>query len=167
MGFLIPRDRFRRITDISLADLNALGIDTVLLDVDNTLSRHHAPEPAEGVAAWIEAVKASGRRLIIVSNSAEKRVKPFAEQLGLPYRCHAAKPLPVVLRRTIRQFGAERKRTALIGDQLLTDVLGARFAGVKILLLHYIEIETAFGLRLKRAIEYPLLKNKTYHGEEK
>lgn len=166
MGFLVPRDRFYRVTDLTPADLDRLGIDTLLLDLDNTLSRHHDPEPWQGVEDWAAEMTRSGRRLILVSNSRRQRVAPFAERLGLPYFCRACKPLPFVLRRAVRQYGAERRRTALVGDQILTDVLGARLAGVRMILLHYIEIETGAGLRFKRALEYPLLKGKDYRKKE-
>ena len=61
------------------------GIRALVLDIDNTLTADRSQELPEEVAGWLETMRRAGVRLTIVSNGAEKRVRPFAEKLGLAY----------------------------------------------------------------------------------
>ena len=78
-----PNIKLNRITDISLMLLQKNSINTLILDVYNTLSTHHGTVLVEGLVEWLETMKKSGIKLIILSNSKEKRVGPFAKNLNL------------------------------------------------------------------------------------
>ena len=84
---------FERVTDITTQFLAENGIKGLILDLDNTLTTHDNPVPAEGVLDWLDRMKKSGIRLMIVSNNHAPRVTPFAEMLGLPFVSEGAKPL--------------------------------------------------------------------------
>ena len=88
-----PDLSFRKTVDIKPEFLKKLGIKGLILDVDNTLTTHDNPVPAEGIAEWLENMKKSGIKLIIVSNNHPERVKPFADPLGLDYVSDSGKPL--------------------------------------------------------------------------
>ena len=66
----------------------------LVLDIDNTLTADRSQELPDEVAGWLAQMKEAGIGLTIVSNGAEKRVRPFAEKLGLAYLYRSAKPLP-------------------------------------------------------------------------
>ena len=72
---------FKRITDINIDILKQNNIDTLLLDVDNTLSTHHGTILVDGLKEWLFKMQQNGIRLAIVSNSKKFRIKPFAERL--------------------------------------------------------------------------------------
>ena len=76
---------FRRITDIDISFLRQNNIETLLLDVDNTLSTHHGTLLVDGLTDWLKLMQDNGIRLVVVSNSKDWRIKPFAEKIGLPY----------------------------------------------------------------------------------
>lgn len=166
MPFLCPRERFCRVSDLSAEELHRMGVKALLLDVDNTLSLHHAKAPFDDVPAWLDTMKEQGITLCVVSNSKRNRVAPFAESLGLDFIWSAAKPLPFGIRKALRRYHLKGHEAALVGDQLLTDALGAKLAGVKIVLVKYRKLEPGFGFWLKRKIEAPLLKGKPFRGEE-
>lgn len=162
MGIFRPRNRFYRVTDITPEFLLENGIDTLLLDADNTLSLHHSLTPHEGVPEWLDEMRKNGIKLMIVSNSNEMRVGVFAAVLGLPFEYRSLKPLPRGIKRALSRLGSNKEHTALVGDQLLTDVLGARLAGVRMLLVRYIKKEDGVGFRIKRGIEKVVLAGLDY-----
>ena len=167
MSFLVPEHRFVRATDISVDFLKNNNIDTLLLDADNTLSTHHSQEPAEGITQWLDTMRENGINLMMVSNSKERRVKPFAEKLGLEFEYLSLKPLSKGVNRAVKRLGSDKKRTALVGDQIFTDVLATRLSGIRPLFVKYMKAEDKFSFKVRRYLESKLLKNKTYIGEEK
>ena len=104
MALRYPTKLFHRITDITpelLAEMNARAL---LLDVDNTLSRHGEQTPYPGAVEWVERMRKAGYRLVILSNNTHERVQPFAAQFGLEFITFAMKPLPVGYLRAARQL---------------------------------------------------------------
>ena len=78
----------------------------------------------------IYTASAAGIGLTIVSNGAEKRVRPFAETLGLAYLYRSAKPLPFALMVARRRMGVKRREMAMVGDQLYADRMAAALYGI-------------------------------------
>lgn len=110
-------------------------------------------------ARWVESAKAAGFRLCIASNSDAERLRPLEEALGIPAFPRAGKPLPSGLRRIAREMGAAPDACALIGDQLLTDMLAARLAGMRAVLLEPLDPSREFtGTRVNRVLERILLR---------
>lgn len=106
MAIFRPTYALKKITDITPSALKKRGIKALILDVDNTLTTHNNPTPAEGVPGWIEEMKSAGIKLIIVSNNNTERVTPFAEMLGLHFVPNGAKPLPIGFKRAAAELRA-------------------------------------------------------------
>ncbi len=160
MAIFRPTYALKKITDITPSALKKRGIKALILDVDNTLTTHNNPTPAEGVPGLIEEMKSAGIKLIIVSNNNTERVTPFAEMLGLHFVPNGAKPLPIGFKRAaaeLRAAGVPKNRIAAVGDQIFTDILGANLAGIRSIFVYPIEFETSLPFKLKRAAEKPLL----------
>ena len=146
-----------RITEITVGELNMLSVKALLLDVDNTLTRHHSQELPDDVEAWLDDMKAAGIALMLVSNSKEPRVNPFAVRIGLPYVHTACKPVPFGFYRASKALGVPLSQCMAVGDQTFTDVLGAKLAGVRVTQLIPIEPEAGWSFRLRRRLEQPIL----------
>ena len=101
-----------------------------MLDIDNTLTADRSQELPDEVAGWLAQMKEAGIGLTIVSNGAEKRVRPFAKKLGLAYLYRSAKPLPFALMVARRRMGVKRKQMAMVGDQLYADRMAAALYGI-------------------------------------
>ena len=82
------------------------------------------------VAGWLARMREAGIGLTIVSNGAEKRVRPFAQKLGLAYLYRSAKPLPFALMAARRRMGVKRREMAMVGDQLYADRMAAALYGI-------------------------------------
>ena len=146
-----------RLADVPLTALG--GARVLLLDADNTLAPWRGAVPDPAAARWVESAKAAGFRLCIASNSDAERLRPLEEALGIPAFPRAGKPLPSGLRRIAREMGAAPDACALIGGQLLTDVLAARLAGMRAVLLEPLDPSREFtGTRVNRVLERILLR---------
>ncbi len=150
---LKPDIKLERVTDISVEILKKYNINALILDVDNTLSTHHGQILTDGLPKWLDYMKQNDILLTVLSNSKEARVMPFAEKIGLDYISLGLKPLPFGYLRALKALGTKRKNTAIVGDQIFTDVLGGNAVGLKTVLLTPIKLETTAGFKFKRKIE--------------
>lgn len=138
-----------------LADNN---IDALILDLDNTLSMHGNPAAEQGIPEWLEKMKSLGVKMMVVSNNTEKRVAPLAAKLGLDFISWGGKPLTYGINRALKKLGTERSRTAVVGDQIFTDVMGGNFAKMKTILVEPFHLEKNILFRIKRVAEGAVFK---------
>lgn len=150
---LKPAFKFNRITDITYDFLAKNNIKGIILDVDNTLSTHHGEVLVDGLPEWLISMQDNGIKLIILSNSRNKRVAPFADKLGIDYISLGLKPLPFKFFSAVRRLDLSRKNVAIIGDQLFTDSLGGNISGVKTIILNPIKLEDGFSFKVRRYLE--------------
>ena len=147
----------RSVLQIQPGLLRQYGIRGLMLDLDNTLTTHDNPAPAEGVLSWIGVMRQAGIAMMIVSNNRSHRVQPFAAALGLPFVAEGAKPLPRGFRLAQKRMQLPFSQLAVVGDQIFTDILGANLCGVKSIYVRPIQYENKGFLRVKRWLERPFL----------
>lgn len=153
---LLPHAIFPALTDISLEYLRQQDVRLVMLDFDNTIVPYTTDIPTPEMARWLYALRASGLQVCVVSNSKKPRVVEFCRQYGLDCVTHARKPFPNGIRRCLQRYGIPAERSALIGDQIYTDVLGANCAGVCSILVSSIHNHTIW-LQLRHVLEIPAI----------
>ena len=156
--FLKPKIKLERVTDITIDILNKYGIKALILDVDNTLSTHHGQVLTEGLPEWLDLMRQNGIKMTVLSNSNSKRLTPFAKKIGLDFISLGLKPLPFGYWRALKRLGTNRRETAIVGDQLFTDIIGGNVVGVTSVLLTPIKLETSLRFRMKRRVERFLIK---------
>lgn len=136
--------------------LERRGIKLLLADLDNTLVPYGVPVPDERVIRWRDDLAAHGVTLLILSNNRhESRPRIFSEALGAPYIGRAGKPKPRSFYRAMERLGVTKEQTAIIGDQIFTDVLGGGLAGVSTILVEPIRLAGNPGRYLRYAVEVP------------
>ena len=136
--------------------LTGRGITLLLADLDNTLAKYGQKEPDGQVSAWKDALAAEGIQLFILSNSRKPgRAQKYAENLGVPFQGHSGKPKKAGYLRAMERMGREPRETAMVGDQIFTDILGANNAGVVSLLVEPIRLAGNPGRYLRYAAETP------------
>lgn len=145
--------------------LLANGIRGLILDIDNTLVPNHFPDADEKVIQFIQNLKHHGIKAIIVSNATQARVERFAKPLEIDYVYNALKPFARGYREAIRRMNLKPQEVAIIGDQLFTDIWGGRRIGMKTILLTPIDPREPWPVKLKRWIEKPFLKGKTFRDD--
>lgn len=152
-----PTYVFNNVTEITVDFLNKHNIKGLLLDLDNTLTTHNNPVPPQSSLDWLERMKESGIKMMIVSNNSSERVQPFAKALGLHFVPNGKKPLTFGYTQAIKEMGINKKNTAAVGDQIFTDILGSKLKGIRSLFVFPIEPENSLPFRFKRACEKPFL----------
>jgi len=153
---LIPDGVYPNVCALQPSLLASWGITLLLADLDNTLAKYRQPEPDESIRAWKEALSASGITLFLLSNSRKPgRAARFAQSLGIPYLGHARKPRKAGFQQAMEQTGKTPRQTAMVGDQIFTDILGARRAGVLALLVEPVALAGNPGRYLRYAGETP------------
>ena len=144
------------IYDIDPAALARRGIRLLLADLDNTLVPYGVPEPTEQVREWTAALERHGVTLFVLSNNRHpERPGRFSRALGVPFIGHAGKPKPGSFYKAMEQVGCTVEETAIVGDQVFTDILGGRNAGVFTLLVEPIRLAGNPGRYLRYAVEWP------------
>lgn len=135
MSLLSAHYYLRGVEGISVAALKEAGISLVLLDRDNTIVPYDTKQVPPAVCRWIEDCKASGIQLMFVSNNWAKNVRKEAAQFGVSWISKGLKPLPFVFWIALWRMKVPRNRTIMVGDQVFTDILGARLAGITAVLV--------------------------------
>ena len=153
MKILQPDILLHRVTDITPELLRELQVRGLILDVDNTLALDKGEAPLPGLERWIAEMQAGGVSLTVLSNNSAARVSPFARQLGLPFISRAAKPLCFGYLRAARSLSLPRRQTAIVGDQIFTDILGGSLAGLRTILVEPIRPENGWTFRVRRHFE--------------
>lgn len=153
---LIADGVYPTIRDIDPRLLAERGITLMLADLDNTIVSYSTALPDDEVRAWKEALTSSGIELYILSNNRKPtRARAFAEALGVPFIGHAGKPKAACFRRAMEETGRTPAQTVMVGDQVFTDVLGAKRAGIPALLVRPVRLAGNPGRYLRYALEQP------------
>ena len=133
---LIPDRLYAAYTDITPQMLQSWGIKLLLCDLDYTLAPRSVARPDEQVLDWVQAMQAAGIEVMILSNNrSSERVETFCKDMGITYVGHAGKPAKRGYRVAMAKAGVTEKETAMLGDKLLTDVLGAKRSRVLALMV--------------------------------
>lgn len=133
---LIPDRVFDRYTDVTAQMLHGKGVKLLLCDLDYTLAPRATVVPDEPLRRWLEEMDHAGVTVMILSNNRScERVNTFCAPLGIPYVGHAGKPGRRGFREAMEKAGVTEKETAMLGDKLLTDVLGAKRSDVLALMV--------------------------------
>lgn len=158
-----PDEVARSAYEIDYEALYREGIRGLIYDIDNTLVEHGA-DADERAVALISRLREGGFSVCFLSNNKEPRVKRFNEPIGAAYLFQGKKPGRAGYERAMELLGTDRRTTAVIGDQLFTDIYGARRAGLKSILVKPIgkkeEIQIVLKRRLERIVLYFYNKKK-------
>lgn len=158
MSLFQPDRYFSRITAIDVEhDLLGAGYSNVLLDIDNTLRSRETGDIPRDVGVWLGNARDAGVSFCLLSNNWHDDVFDFAKKLDLPIVAKACKPFPFGYSRGISLLDCDKASVVAIGDQMLTDVVGAHLAGISAyLVLPLVDVDLRHTLAL-RTIERGLL----------
>lgn len=159
---LIPDYYFKSIYDVPYDKLYADGIRLILTDLDNTLISYAQTMPDDKLFEFKNRLINMGFELILVSNSKKERVDNFAKAFNCPYVKFATKPLKRGLKKAVKKVAKgnySKDQIILLGDQLMTDVFGAKRFKIKVALIEAIDKNTDIKTtRFNRKLENFFLK---------
>ena len=154
---LIPDEYYESVYDIPYEELYKSGKRLIMADMDNTLISYKETLPSEKLKELKKRIEDIGFELIIVSNSRKNRVDNFSNAFGVKYQKFSTKPLKRGIKRAIRKIATkkyEKNQILLIGDQLMTDILGAKRCKIKAGLIFPVDKSSDIkSTRLNRKME--------------
>lgn len=134
------------------------GIKCLLFDLDNTLVPPSIKEPTKELKELFNELKQMGFKLIIFSNSPRKRLKPFKEQLEVDCSASSKKPFPKKFLLVLSEYNYLVNEVAIIGDQILTDVVGGNRVGILTILVNPISKKDFIYTKFNRFLEKRIIK---------
>ena len=137
---------------IDYEELAARGYRGVIFDIDNTLVPHGAPADERAIELF-EKLRGLGFGTMLLSNNKEPRVKSFAQQVHSGYIFKAGKPGREGYLKAMERMGTNAENTIFVGDQLFTDVWGAKRTGIETYLVKPIHPKEEIQIVLKRYLE--------------
>lgn len=153
LRLITPYKIVDHVNEITPEFLKSKGITTVLMDLDNTLTHWNSEEIDDEVFYWIKNLKSQGLRACIVSNNKRSRIEKIADMLEIPFIYRAAKPRKGAYRRALEAMNTPATKTAFVGDQLFTDVLGANRMNLYSILAKPMHHREFFGTKVMRFFE--------------
>lgn len=133
------------------------GYRGVIFDIDNTLVPHGAPADERSIALF-KHLREVGMDSVLLSNNKEPRVKMFNEPIKTHMICKAKKPSPENYKKAMQLMHTDATNTLFVGDQIFTDIWGAKRAGIKALLVKPMDPREEIQIVLKRKLEAIVLR---------
>ncbi|WP_080874678.1 YqeG family HAD IIIA-type phosphatase [Oceanobacillus timonensis] len=166
----LPDEQIDQIFDLKPEKLKDQGIKGIITDLDNTLVAWDVKDATPDVIAWFKIMEENDIKVTIISNNNQERVTVFSEPLGTPFVFSAKKPLGRAFKTVAKQMELEKEEILVVGDQLLTDVLGGNIAGFYTVLVVPVVQTDDKKTKINRLIERKILKRMPFkdkrHKEE-
>lgn len=153
----LPNEHVKSIFDIHPVSLRQKGIKGIITDLDNTLVAWDVKEATPKVIQWFKLMQEQDIKVTIISNNKQERVKIFSEPLETPFVFSARKPLSHAFKRAAKEMNLKKEEVVVIGDQLLTDVLGGNLADFYTILVVPIVLTDGKMTRINRKVERRIL----------
>ena len=151
---LYPDECCESAYDIDYEAHYSKGYRGIIFDIDNTLVEHGYPADARSKRLLSE-LDSIGFKILFLSNNKESRVKSFRDE-GAPfgdYIYKAGKPKRAGYFKAAEMMGIGIESTLFVGDQLFTDVWGARNAGIYSILVNPLDPHEEIQIIFKRVLE--------------
>lgn len=139
-------------------------IKVLVCDIDNTLVAHDEKYPNEQVKLFIQNIKNAGIKVVLVSNNVKERVETFAKDLDVKTYPFARKPLKGTYVKMMKDSGCKASEIAVLGDQLLTDMLGANRVGFYTILTNPVAQKDLTCTKINRVFENVVYKGLAIRG---
>ncbi|WP_268869825.1 YqeG family HAD IIIA-type phosphatase [Schinkia azotoformans] len=164
LDLFLPNEHVKSIFEIDPAKLKERGIKGIITDLDNTLVEWDRPEATPKLVEWFQKMKDHGIIITVVSNNNKERVKQFSGPLGIQYIYEARKPMGRAFRKAVHDMNLKKDEVVVIGDQLLTDVLGGNRSGLHTILVVPVAQSDGFFTKFNRRIERSILNRMRRKG---
>lgn len=163
MALYKPTMYKKNIFEIDYDKLKKNGIKCLVFDLDNTLGLIDEKECPKEAKKLLKKLK-KDFTIYISSNNTRKRILPYIEDLEIEGESFSLKPLPKGLIRIRKRCGFKKCEVAMIGDQMVTDILSGNLYGVTTILVDPLGVKDLKITGLNRKIENFIVKNYSKKG---
>nr|WP_240495890.1 YqeG family HAD IIIA-type phosphatase [Thermoanaerobacterium sp. R66] len=155
---LIPDMYANSIYDIDFENLKKRGITSLIFDIDNTLVPQKVLNPDRKVINLFKFLKSKGFKVCLISNNTTKRVNNFTKDTGVKGISWAIKPRKSAFYKALEMLDSTPDETAIIGDQIFTDIFGGHRVGLFTILVRPLSSEEFGWTKIMRKLEKKVLK---------
>ena len=153
------------VTKISLEDLKKLGVEGLILDLDNTIMAPKSARLDSHVKPWMDLMKKNFNIVILTNNKKSFYLEAVRQVVDLPVIGFAKKPWSSGIHEALDILKLPNDKIVVIGDRPLTDIwLGQRF-GFKTVLVRALtaDIEPKWKYFLRK-LEWSFIKRNCEKG---
>ena len=158
MNIFYPNDYVSSLQHIDIQKLKEIGIKALIFDLDNTLVPWNSNDWQQEVCRWFAGLHQANFKTCIVSNNNRQRIAQPCSVLQTPGIHKAGKPRRKAFRRAMQMLDVSPEETAMIGDQVFTDVLGANRLGLYTILVVPMSKREFIATRINRQFEKLILR---------
>lgn len=153
-----PDIYIQSVFEMPLDDLKKLGIRGLVFDIDNTIAPFDIAEPEQAIVELFAYLRKQGFKLCILSNNTKERVHLFNQKLGALAIHKAGKPGIKKLCRAMEIMGTAPESTAMVGDQVFTDMWCGHRAGLLCIMTAPICNRDQLITKVKRGAERQVMR---------
>ena len=161
----IPFAHAQSIYEIPVDFYTKNKVKLLLIDLDNTLDSYKLFSPTERAIKLVDEIKKTGVITVVVSNNTAKRVGKYAESLKVDFLSSTRKPFSRKIKNFLKQRNVNPEEAMLVGDQLMTDVLAAKGAHIRVVLTEKIVKEDQFTTHFNRLLDRPIRRHLRRKGK--
>ena len=154
---MTPDAVVERVEDFDASRFQQWGVRGIALDLDNTIVPWHTSAVTPGAAAWIRDVLGRGVKVCLITNNYSGGAAATSALFDIPVIKGALKPSPWSFRAALRELGVTGENAAVVGDQIFTDVLGGKLAGMRAILVKPLSRAEFPTTKIVRLFERPML----------
>lgn len=158
LRLLYPDLYVNSLSEINLESLNDRGIQGVIIDIDNTIVEWGSETIRPDVKLWFAKAEELNFKMCMLSNGFKGRVDSISRAVGVPAVRGFLKPAKGAFRKALEVLGTSPQETAVIGDQVFTDVLGGNLMGLYTILVTPLCKREFFTTKLVRMVEKVALR---------
>lgn len=166
INFIIPDMYAPNVFEINYEQLKQKGINNLIFDIDNTIAFVDDLTVTDEIEKLFVKLKKQGFNIILMSNNSSGRVVPVAKVLGVSYLSNAGKPDKKSYDNVLKMLKCDKKSAVAIGDQMITDIAGAKKYGIYTVLVDQLSeennIQTGTAKKLQDKIVRKLKKKKLF-----
>lgn len=155
---VIPNSYYQSVYDIDYSKLKKENIDTILFDIDNTIANVDDTNIPYKTKELISNLKKQNFKILLFSNNHKERVEPVSKTLNLKALSDAGKPVKKAYQKALKQINSKKENTVAIGDQLLSDIVGAKKYGLKAILVDQLSKENNLKTGLAQKLQKHMIK---------
>jgi HAD superfamily phosphatase (TIGR01668 family) len=154
-----PDHYYDSIFEIPYKELKERRIEALIFDVDNTLVEYHMRRPPEKTFNLLVRLKKMGFKVALLTNNGRSRLSRFNETLQLPAYHKGLKPFVGKAKKAMKDLIVNPEHTAIIGDQVLTDIWCGKRLKITTILVKPISQKDVWTVYIKRGLERKIVKS--------
>lgn len=158
---VIPDSYYPNIYQIDYEKLKINNIDTLLFDIDNTIAKVDDLNVPKETFILFQKLKKQNFKILLLSNNNIKRATPISKVLDVEVLANAGKPDKIAYDKALDMLNSKKENVVAIGDQILSDIVGAKKYGVKAILVDQLSKENNIQTGMAQKLQKYMIKKLT------